>query len=116
MLVGLLGGGMVGAYHNDFLESRDLDLAITCGWVVIGSVAGLALFAFVCAITGLASARFHGQPIGLSLAGVIASVAALALAVVLFLGGLRTAEWLRWLQQHRFGPAAPDQLHRAAPR
>lgn len=102
MMVLLLFASMVGAYNNEFLESRDLDLGIAGGWVVIGTFGALAGFSLVFAIVAVAVAKFRGQPLGLPVAGTIMSLVSVAAMVVLFLAALRTSEWLRWLQKERF--------------
>jgi hypothetical protein len=102
MIVGLLFACMVGAYNNAFLKSDDIDLGITGGWSVVWGVAALAVVALVCGLTGLISSSVRGQPRGLSVAGTLVAVVAVASAVVLVLASQRTAEWLRWLQKERY--------------
>ena len=115
--VGLLFAGMMGAYEDPFVESRDIDLAITGMYVLVGGLLALAVFALACGIVGLVTARYRRQSVGLSVAGVVISVVAVAVAVVLLLGHLRAAEWARSLQKTRFGPGGikrptPEQMRR----
>ncbi len=100
--IGLLFAALYGAYEDVFAESRDFDLGIWGGWVVGGGVVALALFSLVCGIAGLASARARSQPAGLSVAGTVVGLIAVAAAVVLLLAGIRATEWTRWLQEQRF--------------
>jgi hypothetical protein len=114
LLVGLMLASMWGAYNDVFLESRDIDLGLRGGWAVVGGIVGLALFALVCAVMGLAAATSRRQPIGLSLAGTVLSLIGLATSVVLLLVAIRTDEWIRWLQKERFerGIQYPSPQHK----
>ncbi len=100
--MGLLFGSLVAIWHSDMLESSVLDLGVVGGWVLIGGVSGLALVGLLCGVTGLAAAKSHGQPRGLSVAGTLVSLVAVAAMVVFFLGALQAAEWIRWLQKERY--------------
>jgi hypothetical protein len=113
----LLFAGMMGAYEDPFVESRDIDLGVAVAYVLVGGLLAVATFALVCGVVGLVAACRRGQSVGLSLAGVVTSVVAVAVAVVLLLAQLRAAEWVRSLQKTRFGPAGikrptPEQIGR----
>jgi hypothetical protein len=113
----LLFAGMMGAYEDPFVESRDIDLGVSAMYVLVGGLLAVAAFALVCGVAGLVTAGYRRQSVGLSLAGVVTSVAAVAVAVVLLLILLRSVEWVRSLQKTRFGPDGlqrplPEQLRR----
>jgi hypothetical protein len=108
---------MMGAYEDPFVESRDIDLGVLAAQIVVGGLFCIALFAFACGVIGLASALFRKQSFGLSLAGTANSVLAVAVAVTLLLGMMRSVEWIRSLQKTRYGPdgiqrPTPEQMRR----
>jgi hypothetical protein len=111
MMVLAIFAAMTGAYHDAFLESRDIDLAIWATWAMVGGMAALAVFALLCGLMGLGAAVRRGQPAGLSLAGTVVALAAVAVCIPLILATLRGAEWARELQKERFGPG----VHRPPP-
>jgi hypothetical protein len=113
----LLFAGMMGAYEDPFVESRDIDLGVSALLVLVGGLLATAVFALVCGVVGLVIARHRRQSVGLSLAGVVSSIVAVAVAVMLLLIHLRSVEWVRSLQKARFGPGGiqrptPEQLRR----
>jgi hypothetical protein len=113
----LLFAGMMGAYEDPFVESRDIDLGVSAMYVLVGGLLATAAFALVCGVVGLVTAWYRRQSVGLSLAGVVSAVVAVAVAVVLLLILLRSVEWVRSLQKTRFGPdgikrSTPEQLRR----
>jgi hypothetical protein len=101
MFLLLIGGLLMGSYEDPFVESRDIDLAVTGSWAVFGAMAGIALFSLICAIVGLVSARERRQPLGLSIAGFVVALAAMVITGILLLGLQRAADWTRQLQQLR---------------
>src|SRR5215471_16172788 len=78
----LLFAGMMGAYEDPFVESRDIDLGVSAMYVLVGGLLAVAAFALVCGVVGLGTARYRRQSLGLSLAGVMSSAVAVAVAVV----------------------------------
>jgi hypothetical protein len=107
MVLGTILGGMAGAYHDQYLVSGDLDLAVYGGWTVVMGVVGLALFALLCGIIGLIVGKSRRQPMGLPLAGTVLSLIAVAAAAVLFLSAQRCSDWVRWYQKERFERGNP---------
>ena len=117
LMVGAMFAAMMGAYEDPFVESRDIDLGVLAAQIVVGGLFCIALFAFACGVIGLASALFRKQSFGLSLAGTANSVLAVAVAVTLLLGMMRSVEWIRSLQKTRYGPdgiqrPTPEQMRR----
>jgi hypothetical protein len=116
LMVFLLFVGIWGAYEDPFVESRDIDLGITAGYVLVTTMLVLALFALMCAMAGLVTSLLRKQAAGLSVAGAVSSLAAVVVAVVLLLAGLRCIEWVRSLQRVRYEQhiqqPSPDQLRR----
>jgi hypothetical protein len=113
----LIFAAMMGAYEDPFVESRDIDLGVAAMYVVVGGLVAIAVFALACGVVGLVASCRRGQSVGLSLAGVVSSVVAVAVAVVLLLVHLRSVEWVRTLQKTRFGPGGikrptPEQMRR----
>ena len=77
--------------------------------VIVYSILGVSLFALVCALLGIMSAVRRKQPFGLSLGGLITSLVAVALSVIL-IGTARYAieDAQRLLREHtRFIVASP---------
>jgi MFS superfamily sulfate permease-like transporter len=99
-------GAMVGAANNWYLETRHMDLGVLATEAMVGSVMLLALFAALCGVAGLVAAVRRGQPVGLALAGIVLSVPAVVLSVVLIAIASHCIDWARTFQKDRFDPPA----------
>jgi hypothetical protein len=108
----LLFAGMMGAYEDPFVESRDINLGILAMYIVSCGLGAIAVYALFSAIVGLCSAFFRSQSFGLSLAGLVSSVVAVGTAGALLLATTRGVEWVQQLEKTRYGP---DGLRRPTP-
>lgn len=100
----LLAGAMTGVANDDYLVTRDIALGVLAVQLLAGGVLLLAAFGLLCGVVGVVSGLVRRQPLGLSVAGVVASLAAVTFAVVLLVVSLRCVEWTVGYQQTHFGP------------
>ncbi len=104
MMTLLVFASLLGVYYDDQLESRDIDLAVPTLYVAVAGLFGIAAFGLLCGLIGLLSALFRRQSFGLSLAGIVTSLVAVALAGAMVLIGSRAVEWTRDYQKDSFRP------------
>jgi hypothetical protein len=112
MMVALMLAVMVAMVQDEANTSRDVDLGVNAAYLTVLGLFAIAAFAVLCGLFGLATALFRWQPFGLSLAGTITSVVALATAGVLVLIMLRCVEWTRDYQKTHYdskGEKIPSQ-------
>ena len=105
----LMAGAMIGVAEDPYVEGRDIELGVLAVRILAGGVLALAVFGLACGVIGLMSGLIRRQPLGLSVAGVVASLAAVAFAVVafavvLFVVSLRCVEWTLTYKITHFGP------------
>ncbi len=103
-----LFGAMVGANTNDFLESRDIDLGVIATRVMVISLILLANFAMLCGFVGFLSGLIRRQAKGLAVAGLVMSIPALVLSIVLGMIANSCIDWSRGLQKDRFESGKPQ--------
>lgn len=104
LLCFLLAGAMFGVAEDDYLETGDIALGVLAVQILAGGVLVLAAFALLCGVIGVVSGLVRRQPLGLSVAGLVASLAAVTFAVVLLVVSLRCVEWTVNYQKTHFGP------------
>lgn len=100
----LLAGAMIGVGNDDYLETRDIALGVLAVQVLAGGVLLLAGFALLCGVVGVVSGLVRRQPLGLSVAGLVASLAAVVFAALLLVIALRCVEWTVGYEKDHFGP------------
>lgn len=100
----LLAGAMIGVAEDPFVEPRDIGLGVLAVQLLAGGVLLLAAFGLLCGVVGLVSGLVRRQPLGLSVAGLVASLAAVTFAVVLLVVSVRCVEWTVTYQKDHFGP------------
>jgi hypothetical protein len=100
----LLAGAMTAVANDDYLETRDIGLGVLAVQLLAGGVLVLAAFGLLCGVVGVVSGLVRRQPLGLAVAGVVASLAAVTFAVVLLVATLRCVEWTVSYQAKHFGP------------
>jgi hypothetical protein len=104
LMLSLLFASTVLMDWDEAHQSCDVDLGILTAQVIGVGLFGVAAFALLCGLIGLASALFRRQSFGLSLAGSVSSLLAVALAGFLALAGLRSIEWVRDFQKTHYDP------------
>lgn len=103
---------LLGAWNIPEVERRHIEFSITGLNVTVFSILGVSLFALLCALMGLVRGIGRGQPLGLSLAGLVTSLVAVAVSAIL----IGTAHFAiedahRLLREHtRFIPASPELI------
>jgi hypothetical protein len=109
---------VIGMNWDDAHSSHDVDLGVTAAHVLIPGLLGVAVFALVCGVFGLASALFRRQSFGLSLAGTVTSVVAVVAAGFLLIATLHCIEWARNYQKTHYdadGKKIPPTVPRQIP-
>jgi hypothetical protein len=102
MIVALMLAVIIAMVEDNANTSRDVDLGVNAAHVVVLGLFGIAVFAVLCGLFGLATSLFRWQPFGLSLAGTVTSLVALATAGMLVLIMLRCVEWTRDYQKTNY--------------
>jgi hypothetical protein len=103
-------GALIGAWNIYDVEIRHIDFGVLAGKVIAYSLLGLGGFALLSGLWGILSGLRRGQPLGLPLAGTLASVVALGLCLVLVqITHFAIEDTQRLKTQHRrFRPASAE--------
>jgi hypothetical protein len=83
------------AWSNPHFDAAAMRLAYIGSMVIVFSLVGLGLLAFLFGIIGMISGMVRGQPGGLSIGGTLTSLVAMVLAIILMLATFRLVEDLR---------------------
>jgi len=112
MAIALLLGTLIGAWNIDQVERRHIEFGVIGGRVIVYGFFVLAILSLLCGIMGIAKAVRRRQPFGLSIAGTLLAVVAIACASVMIgVGEYVVADTHRLFAQHtRFQPANAELI------